>query len=207
MNTSAEDRAGTYIHGSAPAEQRRLSRLNDLLNEASLRELKLQGGETILDVGSGIAQFTRAMAKAAGNGARVLGIERDAEQLAEAARQARADGEDDLVELRAGDAGETFPSTTTSGVPSISRTRGSCSSMFPTPWPLSVAWLAPFAPEAASSWPMMIMIYFASGRSRQGCMPLWQAYIRSYDRLGNDPCVGRRLVSTPARSRCGPHPQ
>ena len=26
-------------------------------------------------------------------------------------------------------------------------------------------------------------------------MLLWQAYIRSYDRLGNDPYVGRRLVS------------
>jgi len=25
-------------------------------------------------------------------------------------------------------------------------------------------------------------------------MPVWNAYIRSYDRLGNDPCVGRRLV-------------
>ena len=25
-------------------------------------------------------------------------------------------------------------------------------------------------------------------------MPLWQAYIRTYDRLGNDPYVGRRLV-------------
>ena len=27
-----------------------------------------------------------------------------------------------------------------------------------------------------------------------GLLPLWQAYIRSYDRLGNDPFVGRRLV-------------
>jgi hypothetical protein len=28
-----------------------------------------------------------------------------------------------------------------------------------------------------------------------GFGPLWQAYIRTYDRLGNDPSVGHRLVS------------
>jgi hypothetical protein len=28
-----------------------------------------------------------------------------------------------------------------------------------------------------------------------GFGPLWQAYARSYDRLGNDPYVGRRLVA------------
>ena len=28
-----------------------------------------------------------------------------------------------------------------------------------------------------------------------GVMSLWQAYIRTYDRFGNDPFVGRRLVS------------
>jgi hypothetical protein len=28
-----------------------------------------------------------------------------------------------------------------------------------------------------------------------GLRPLWQAYMRTYDRLGNDPIVGRRLVS------------
>src|SRR5581483_693822 len=27
-----------------------------------------------------------------------------------------------------------------------------------------------------------------------GFMALWQAYVRTYDRLGNDPFVGRRLV-------------
>jgi hypothetical protein len=27
-----------------------------------------------------------------------------------------------------------------------------------------------------------------------GLLPIWQGYIRSYDRLGNDPYIGRRLV-------------
>jgi hypothetical protein len=40
--------ATCYIHGSAPAEQRRLSRLNELLNAAALRELDLMGARTLI---------------------------------------------------------------------------------------------------------------------------------------------------------------
>ncbi len=39
-----------YLHGTDPEEQRRLSRLNDLLNQESLRMLELRGDERILDV-------------------------------------------------------------------------------------------------------------------------------------------------------------
>ena len=87
-----------YLHGSKPKEQRRLSGMNELLNAACLRELALAPGDAILDVGSGLGQFTRDMARAAGTGARVLGIERDRRQLAEAQRQAQLAGESDLVE-------------------------------------------------------------------------------------------------------------
>src|SRR5438445_5362421 len=93
-----------YVHGTDPREQQRLSRLNDLLNGAAIRELGLRGGESILDLGCGLAQLTRAMAKSAGPGARVVGVERSAEQIAEAVRQARAAGEGGLVDLRQGDA-------------------------------------------------------------------------------------------------------
>ena len=54
---------GRYLHGSEPEEQRRLSLLNDLLNEGSLRALDLRGDEKILDVGSGLGQLSRAMAR------------------------------------------------------------------------------------------------------------------------------------------------
>src|SRR5262245_21198511 len=93
-----------YIHGSAPDEQRRLSLLNDILNDACLRELGLRGGERILDIGSGLGQFTRAMARIAGTGGRVVGIEQNRAQLAEARRLATVDGEEELAELREGDA-------------------------------------------------------------------------------------------------------
>jgi cyclopropane fatty-acyl-phospholipid synthase-like methyltransferase len=78
-----------YIHGSKPKEQRRLSSLNELLNQACLRELALTGGEAVLDVGSGLGQFTRDMARAVAPDGRVIGVEQDKQQLAEARRQAQ----------------------------------------------------------------------------------------------------------------------
>src|SRR5262249_7142532 len=97
-------RASSYIHGTAPTEQQRLSLLNDLMNDASLRELALRDGERLLDVGSGLGQLSRAMARAAGPAGRVVGVEGDARQLAEARRLAAAAGEEVLVDFRAGDA-------------------------------------------------------------------------------------------------------
>ena len=92
-----------YIHGTEPEEQKRLTLLNTiLLNEKSLSELHLNGGEKILDVGSGLGQLSRAMARAANM--KIIGIERSEEQIGEALHQARKDGEENLVEFRQGDA-------------------------------------------------------------------------------------------------------
>src|SRR6266849_2977936 len=90
-----------YLHGTAPEEQRRLSTLNRLLNESSLREIAIQPRERVVDFGCGLAQLTRDMARTAG--VRALGIERSGDQIAEALRQARKAGEESLIELRAGD--------------------------------------------------------------------------------------------------------
>jgi len=80
-----------YIHGTDDDEQRRLSLMNDvLLNSAMLREMNLRGNERILDLGSGLGQFTRMMARAVPNGS-VIGIEYSEEQLA-AARRLAFDG-------------------------------------------------------------------------------------------------------------------
>jgi ubiquinone/menaquinone biosynthesis C-methylase UbiE len=92
-----------YLHGTAPAEQDRLSRLNDLLNELSLREMALRAGEKSLDVGSGLGQLTHGMARQVG-GALVVGVERSEAQLAEARRLAAETGEAGAVEFRQGDA-------------------------------------------------------------------------------------------------------
>src|SRR5688572_10197280 len=89
-----------YIHGTDPAEQGRLARLNDLLNRRSLAELGLRGGERVLDVGCGLGQFARLLARE--HRAAVVGVERSQEQIARGAELARAAGEAGLVEVRPG---------------------------------------------------------------------------------------------------------
>ena len=182
-----------YIHGSAPPEQGRLSRLNELLNAASLRELDLKGSEQILDVGSGIAQLSRAMARVAGPRGRVVGIERDSDQIAEAKRQAAAEHEQNLVELREGDALALPLDTTEWGSFDLAHTRfllehvsdplAVVRGMVRAVRPGGRIVLADDDHDVLRLWP-----------EPPGFSSLWQAYIRSYDRLGNDPYVGRRLV-------------
>lgn len=92
-----------YIHGTDPEEQVRLALMNDQINAAALRELGLRGGEKILDMGCGLAQFSRAMARAAGPDGFVLGIEGDGHQIEQATAQAAAAGEAELMEMRKGD--------------------------------------------------------------------------------------------------------
>ena len=92
----------SYIHGTAPEEQARLSNMNELLNRPSLRELAPREGDRVLDVGAGLGQLTRSMARATGRP--VVAVERSAEQLAEARRLAREAGEEGLLDLRQGEA-------------------------------------------------------------------------------------------------------
>ena len=168
--------------------------MNDLLNQASLRELGLQGGEALLDVGSGIAQFTRAMARAAGPAGRVIGIERDPAQLEEARRQAASAGETGAVELRQGDALNLPLRAEEWGTFDVVHARYLLEHV---PDPLAVVQtmaraarpggrivLADDDHDVLRLWP-----------EPPGLRSIWHAYIRSYDRLGHDPYVGRRLVS------------
>lgn len=183
-----------YLHGTAPHEQQRLSLLNDVLNQASLRELGLRGGESILDVGSGLAQLTRAMASVAGPTAKVIGVERSAEQLAEAIRQASEAGEESLVEMRLGDALNLPLHDNEWGTFDVAHTRFLLEHV-PDPLAVVCGMVKAVRPggrivledddhDVIRLWPEPL-----------GFGPLWNAYIRTYDRLGNDPLVGRRLVS------------
>src|SRR5437879_4872547 len=95
-----------YIHGTNQEEQARLARLNEIINKPAIEQMALVGGERILDVGCGLGQLTRDMAKAAGHQGYVLGIERSPEQLTAAQRFATQSGEDNLVEFRQGDAAD-----------------------------------------------------------------------------------------------------
>jgi ubiquinone/menaquinone biosynthesis C-methylase UbiE len=181
-----------YIHGTDDDEQRRLSLMNDvLLNSAMLREMNLRGDERILDLGSGLGQFTRMMARAVPKGY-VVGIEYNEEQLSAAKRLAANDGESTPAELRSGDAlsldlGDEW------GTFDVAHTR----------------FLLEHLPDPLRAVKSMVRAVKPGGRivladddhgvlrlwpEPPGWMLLWDAYMRAYERIGNDPYVGRRLV-------------
>ena len=180
-----------YIHGTDTEEQTRLSRLNELLNVGSLRELGLHGGERILDVGSGLGQLSRAMARIPG--VRVVGIERSGDQIAEAERQAALANESRLVEFRQGDALD-FPMRDDEwGTFDVAHARFLLEHLR-APLPVIEAMVRAVRPggrivledddhDLMRLWP-----------EPSGFAELWQAYQRSYEHLGNDPTIGRRLV-------------
>jgi SAM-dependent methyltransferase len=181
-----------YIHGTAPEEQARLALLNDLLNAACLRELALGGGERILDVGCGLGHLGRAMGRAAGRA--VLGIERSTEQIARAHELGRGATDETFLEIREGDALDLPLAADEWGSFDLAHAR-------------FVLEHVP-APERVVA--QMVKAVRPGGRivlcdddhallrlhpEPPGVMPVWEAFVRTYDRLGNDPFVGRRLVS------------
>jgi ubiquinone/menaquinone biosynthesis C-methylase UbiE len=183
-----------YIHGSSPEEQHRLSLLNSILNESCLRELGLRKGQKVLDVGSGLGQFTRLMANAVGCEGRVVGIERSLAQRAQAQRLADESGEAGLVDFRAGDALDLVLSDADSGTFDVVHAR----------------FLLEHLPRPAAAIEQMVRAARPGGRvfvadddhdnfrpypEPAGFLPLWKGYVRSFEMLGNDPYVGRRLVS------------
>jgi SAM-dependent methyltransferase len=183
-----------YIHGTSPEEQRRLSRLNDLLNDLSLREMTLLGGEKILDVGSGLGQLTRAMARQAGPCGAVVGVERSGEQIAQARRLAEDAGEGRLVEFRQGDAAHLPLDEAHWGQFDVAHARfilehvrdpaAVVRQMVRAVRPGGRILLEDDAHDTLRLWP-----------EPPGLGRLWLAYLRTYDRAGNDPHVGHRLVS------------
>jgi ubiquinone/menaquinone biosynthesis C-methylase UbiE len=183
-----------YIHGSEPKEQKRLSLLNELLNRACLQELQLKGNEAVLDVGSGLGQFTREVARAVCPGGCVVGIERDQQQLKEAQRQADEAGESGLVEWRRGDALQ---------LPLTRREWGTFDVVH-------ARFVLEHLKEPERAVGQMVAAARRGGRvvladddhpllhlwpEVTGFVELWQAYMRAYEHLRCDPLVGRRLVS------------
>jgi ubiquinone/menaquinone biosynthesis C-methylase UbiE len=183
-----------YIHGTRPEEQRRLSVLNRLLNEASLRQMRVRSGEKILDVGSGLGQLTRELARAAGPAGRVIGIERDPEQMDEALRQAKADGEEGLVELRVGDAVDLPLADDEWGTFDVVHARFLLEHV---PDPLAVVGAMIRAARPGGRIVLedddhdVLRFFPELPETRR----LWEAYFRTYAKFGRDPYVGRRLVA------------
>ena len=195
--------ASQYLHGTLPEEQTRLSLLNDLLNEKSLLALSLQGGERILDVGSGLGQLTRAMARTAGPTGKVIGIERSEDQINDARRRAELAGEATLVEFRQGDAYHFPLGNEEWGTFDLAHTRFLLEHV-PQPERVVGAMVRAVRPggrviledddhEILRLWP-----------EAEGFTELWKAYYSTFDHLGNDPLIGRRLVSLLVESGATP---
>ena len=183
-----------YIHGTSPEEQERLSLLNDLLNASSLRAMRLRPGDRVLDLGSGLGQLTRAMARQVQPDGLVVGVEREPEQLAEAQRRALASASATGVEFRRGEA-ENLPleeeewgsfdvahsrfvlehlTDPQAAVRALTRAVGPGGRIILEDDNHELLRLWPPCPEVDA---------------------LWQAYIETWASLGNDPYVGRKLTS------------
>jgi ubiquinone/menaquinone biosynthesis C-methylase UbiE len=180
-----------YVHGTHPEEQARLTRLNTLLNQGSIRELAAKNGERMLDVGAGLGQLARAVAKITRIPA--IGVERSADQIAEGIRQARAAGEEHWLELRRGDAQDLPLGDDEWATFDIAHARFLLEHV-KNPLEIVKAMVRAVRPggrivledddhDVLRLWP-----------EPPGLAAVWKGYMRSYDRAGNDPLVGRRLV-------------
>ena len=193
----------SYIHGTDAEEQRRLSLLNEFVNAPWLEHVAVRPGERVLDVGSGLGQLTRAMARVAGRG-QVLGIERSDEQRMQAERLAAAAGEGGLAEFRAGDAEAPPLREDEWGRFDVAHTRFVLEHVR-HPERVVAAMVRAVRPGGR----VLLMDddhdVLRLHPEPPGFGPLWQAYIRSYDRLGCDPFVGRRLVALLHGAGARPH--
>ncbi|GMV27166.1 MAG: hypothetical protein AMXMBFR58_31970 [Phycisphaerae bacterium] len=184
--------ATIYIHGTDPDEQGRLSRLNDLLNARCLAEIRPEPGDCVLDLGSGLGQLSRAIARATGT--RVVGVEFSPDQIEEASRQARAAAEEHLVEFRRGDAANPPLAPAEIGTFDLAHARFVLEHVT-NPLAVVRAMVAAVRPGGrivlADDDHDVLRLHPVP----PGVHEAWSAYIRLYDRLGRDPFIGRRLVS------------
>jgi SAM-dependent methyltransferase len=183
-----------YLHGTSPEEQRRLALMNDLLNADCLREMALRGGEKIIDFGCATGRLSLAMARAAGPDSRVVGIEINCEQIAEARRFAAGRPEGAQFDIRQGDALAPPLRDDEWGTFDVVHSRfllehladplTAVRVMARAVRPGGRVILADDDHDLLRLWP-----------EPPGFARLWDAYVKAFGRGGLDPYIGRKLVA------------
>ena len=187
-----------YIHGTTPDEQRRLSRLNDLINRESLSRLRIAPGERVLDMGCGLGQLSRAMVQAGASG--VVGIERSSDQIAAGTRHG---GMLNGLDIREGDVLDPPLSGSEWGTFDVVHARFILEHLADP--------LAALKVMVRAARPGGRIVLEDDDHELLRLSPpvaeferLWQAYMRSYEALGCDPCIGRRLPQLLSLAGAGP---
>ncbi len=177
----------------APGAQMRSSSGGSQLDLACLEQLRLQGTEQVLDVGAGDGRFARAMARQLQPDGRLVAVEGSLDRLAAARGHAREDAEQGLVEFRQGSAPDLPLEDDERGEFDLVHARfllehvrdpsGVTASLIAAAHPGGRVVLVDDDHERLALWPEVPAV-----------SALWRAYIRTHDRLGHDPFVGRRLA-------------
>lgn len=182
-----------YIHGTHEEEQERLFILNRLLNERCLEKIELIGDELTLDIGSGLGVFTRMLAHRLFYG-RIVGVERSAQQLEKALKLSRSDEINLPVEFREGSAYD---------LPLESAEWGNFDLVFirflleHLKDPLKALSQAKKAMKPGAK----IILVDDDHENFRITPPtpafgfLWNLYCKVYEKMGNDPFIGRNLVT------------
>jgi ubiquinone/menaquinone biosynthesis C-methylase UbiE len=183
----------TYIHGTHQEEQQRLYLLNQLLNQRCLDKIKTKGDEHVLDIGSGLGVFSRMLARSLPTG-RVVGIEKSPDQLSKCLKLALEDDESELVEFRKGGAYDLPLSAHEWGDYDLVFMRFLLEHLADPGRALQQARKA-LKPEGR-----IILIdddhaNFRITPATPEFDKLWDLYCRLYQQHGNDPYIGRNLVT------------
>lgn len=194
MDTHPEETV--YLHGTSAEEQDRLSRMNRWLNERSLEVLAPAPGMRVLDIGSGMGQMA---AEIASKGCTVLGIERSAEQLG----RARELHPNSAATFRLGDATALPLEDEEAGTFDLVYAR------FVLEHVSDPSAVADEMHRAVKPGGRVVLIDDDHDRMKftPECEPLdrlWAAMIEGYRANGNDPDVGRKLVTVLHRAGLSP---
>lgn len=192
MSNSSPPTPPAYLHGTAAPEQRRLAEMNRWINAPAVAELRLQPGLSVLDVGSGLGQLARMVAREVSPG-RVVGVEVDPKQLAECRRLAEQDGEGALVDFRAGDATTLPLSSAEWGSFDLVHTRFVLEHVAD---PLAI--VRQMVRAARPGGRIVLQDDDHALLTLHPAIPsfdrVWKAYMDAFRRNQNDPLIGRRLV-------------